>query len=173
MGIFDKAKEAFERAKASDEPVASDEGGTDLGQLDSTPQTDQVPGQTEEVPPEIYVPSDSGAASDSDTTAAPDQSAGESSEQLQPAEPVDQPVSVESSDAMQPSQPPAEPAAAPEPAAPEAAAAPEPETYVVVEGDNLTFIGERFGVSVDALVAANNIENPDLIFPGQVLTIPR
>jgi len=35
----------------------------------------------------------------------------------------------------------------------------------------LTSIAARFNTTVDALVAANRIPNPDLIFAGQVLKI--
>lgn len=58
-------------------------------------------------------------------------------------------------------------------AAAAAAAAPQPETYTVVSGDTLSAIGERYGVSYQAIAQANGIENPDLIYPGQVFTIPR
>ena len=54
-----------------------------------------------------------------------------------------------------------------------AAAAPQPETYTVVSGDTLSAIGERYGVSYQAIAQANGIENPHLIYPGQVFTIPR
>ncbi len=79
--------------------------------------------------------------------------------------------------------PPPEPeaaAAAPEPAAEEAAAsAPEPEpaarTYTVESGDTLWAISERFygdGSKYQIIADASGISNPDLIQPGQVLTIP-
>ncbi|MEZ4609503.1 MAG: LysM domain-containing protein [Caldilineaceae bacterium] len=45
-------------------------------------------------------------------------------------------------------------------------------TYTVVAGDTLAAIAERLGVPLDALVAANQIENPALIQVGQVLVIP-
>lgn len=45
--------------------------------------------------------------------------------------------------------------------------------YVVRRGDTLAKIGVRYGVSVWALVQANNIPNPNLIYPGQVLCIPK
>lgn len=45
-------------------------------------------------------------------------------------------------------------------------------TYTVVEGDTLSEIGERYGVSYQAIAATNGIEDPDLIFPGQELRIP-
>ena len=46
-------------------------------------------------------------------------------------------------------------------------------TYTVRPGDTLSEIAERFGVSLDALIAANpQITDPDRIFPGQVIVIP-
>jgi murein DD-endopeptidase MepM/ murein hydrolase activator NlpD len=45
-------------------------------------------------------------------------------------------------------------------------------SYTVVAGDTLSTIAGRFGVSVDALVALNNISDPSLIRVGQVLLIP-
>lgn len=45
--------------------------------------------------------------------------------------------------------------------------------YTVVQGDTMFFIAQRFGVSLDALIAANpHIPNPSLIFPGDVLCVP-
>lgn len=45
-------------------------------------------------------------------------------------------------------------------------------TYVVVAGDTLSLIAERFSVELDVLVKLNQIENPALIQVGQVLLIP-
>ncbi len=45
-------------------------------------------------------------------------------------------------------------------------------TYVVQPGDNLYRISLRFNTTVGAIVAANNIPNPNLVFVGQVLIIP-
>ena len=45
-------------------------------------------------------------------------------------------------------------------------------TYVVKSGDTLYRIAAKYGVTVQQLVAANNISNPNLIFSGQVLKIP-
>lgn len=44
-------------------------------------------------------------------------------------------------------------------------------TYTVQRGDNLTRIARRFGVTVGYLVNVNNIQNPNLIFPGQILIV--
>ena len=75
---------------------------------------------------------------------------------------------------------PAAPAAAPAVEAPAAAPVAAPKaaagTYTVVPGDSLSLIAARLGVAggYQAIAAANTdiIYNVDLIFPGQVLTIP-
>ncbi|MEM6283598.1 MAG: LysM peptidoglycan-binding domain-containing protein [Chloroflexota bacterium] len=48
----------------------------------------------------------------------------------------------------------------------------ETGTYTVVRGDTLNNIARRFGTTFTAIAQANNLANPNLIFPGQVLTIP-
>lgn len=48
---------------------------------------------------------------------------------------------------------------------------PEKEYYTVKRGDNLTKIAQMFGTTVSQLVAWNNIANPNLIYPGQVLRV--
>ena len=47
-----------------------------------------------------------------------------------------------------------------------------PQTYTVQRGDTLFALARKFGVTVAAIVAANNIVNANLIRTGQVLTIP-
>jgi LysM repeat protein len=69
--------------------------------------------------------------------------------------------------------PPATPAPSPTP--PVVADTPEPPaaaTYVVAPGDSLNSIAVAFGVTPEALAAANGIEDPDVIDVGQVLVIP-
>jgi LysM repeat protein len=44
--------------------------------------------------------------------------------------------------------------------------------YVVKPGDSLGAIAERFGVSMDAIMRANGIDNADLIYVGQKFEIP-
>ncbi len=46
-------------------------------------------------------------------------------------------------------------------------------TYTVKPGDTLSAIGSRFGVSYQALASMNGLANPNLIFAGQVLHLPR
>lgn len=45
-------------------------------------------------------------------------------------------------------------------------------TYVIQAGDTLGAIAARFGVSIDAIAAANGITDPDSIQVNQELTIP-
>jgi LysM repeat protein len=57
--------------------------------------------------------------------------------------------------------------------APEAEATPAPGTpYTVRRGDSAFTIARQFGVSIDDLLAANGIANPNHVEAGQVLTIP-
>lgn len=46
-------------------------------------------------------------------------------------------------------------------------------THEVQPGDTLSGIAEQFGVNSMEIDRANGIENPDLIYPGQVFTIPK
>jgi hypothetical protein len=73
--------------------------------------------------------------------------------------------------AEDPLPPPAEAPAPPPPRPPP----PAPRTYTVVSGDTLWAISERFygdGSRYQQIADASGIPNPDLIYPGQVLTIP-
>ena len=45
------------------------------------------------------------------------------------------------------------------------------EYYIVQSGDNLTKIANRYGTTVNQLVAWNNIANANLIYPGQKLRV--
>lgn len=49
----------------------------------------------------------------------------------------------------------------------------EDEVYIVQSGDMLSAIAARFGVSMQAIMDANNLTNPDFVFVGQRLVIPR
>lgn len=46
------------------------------------------------------------------------------------------------------------------------------QVYVVQAGDSLGGIASRFGVTLDELIQANSLTNPDFLFAGQRLTIP-
>ncbi|MEE3064630.1 MAG: LysM peptidoglycan-binding domain-containing protein [Actinomycetota bacterium] len=82
-----------------------------------------------------------------------------------------------------PAQPVAEPApdpmsgpvgGTPDPA-PHAAPEPAPRTYTVVSGDTMWAIAERYygdGSKYQVIADASGVADPDLLHPGQVLTIP-
>ncbi len=69
-----------------------------------------------------------------------------------------------------PTLPPASPTTAPIVTPTQAAGG--PQEYTVQAGDTLGAIAAQFGVTVDAIVQANNIADPNLIVPGDTLTIP-
>jgi lysozyme len=48
----------------------------------------------------------------------------------------------------------------------------EQKTYVVQQGDTLFKIALRFGITLESLETANNITDPNKVYPGQVLKIP-
>ncbi len=50
--------------------------------------------------------------------------------------------------------------------------APSQCVYVIKPGDTLSLIAGRFGVSLNALVSANQISDPNYIYVGQTLHIP-
>jgi LysM repeat protein len=79
----------------------------------------------------------------------------------------DEPVQAPPPPAPAPTTPTPEPEPEPEPT-------PEPtqQTYEVQQGDTLWQIAQRFGVTVEAIVEANGLEDPDRIAPGQQLVIP-
>jgi LysM repeat protein len=83
------------------------------------------------------------------------------------AEPEVVPAAVEETKAA--------PAPAEAPAPPPPPPPPAPRTYTVVSGDTLWAISERFygdGNRYQQIADASGVSNPDLIHPGQVLTIP-
>jgi LysM repeat protein len=58
---------------------------------------------------------------------------------------------------------------------PEPSETPTPEgpiTYVVEEGDSLASIADQFGVTIDQLIAANNLVDPNNIGVGSQLIVP-
>ena len=62
------------------------------------------------------------------------------------------------------------PSNTPEPATPTATAA--PGQYIVQAGDTLDSIATAHNTTVAAIVQLNSIDNPSLIYPGQVLQVP-
>ena len=46
------------------------------------------------------------------------------------------------------------------------------QTYTIQQGDTLSYIAGQFGVTVEAIVTANGLANPDAIQAGQKVIIP-
>lgn len=51
--------------------------------------------------------------------------------------------------------------------------APQYTTYVIRSGDTLSEIAQRFGTTIATLQALNNIQNPNLIYAGNTIRIPK
>ncbi len=49
---------------------------------------------------------------------------------------------------------------------------PTPTVHIVEPGEALSLIAERYGVSIQAILQANHLDDPDNIFAGQQLLIP-
>lgn len=45
-------------------------------------------------------------------------------------------------------------------------------TYRVQRGDVLSLIAQRYGTTIDVIVTLNNLLSPNLVYPGQLLTVP-
>jgi LysM repeat protein len=82
-------------------------------------------------------------------------------------------ASASTSSAPASSAPPAPPAssAPPATAAPSSPAA-SGQKYVVEPGDTLSAIAEKFGVTMQQIIDANRLQNPDVLLVGQELIIP-
>jgi LysM repeat protein len=110
----------------------------------------------------LYAANGAAWSSKTDTAEPPPPEPEAAAPQVEPAA-VEEPA---------PAPPPAEAAPAPPPPPPPP---PAPRTYTVVSGDTLWAIAERFygdGSKYQVIANASGISNPDLIHPGQVLTIP-
>ena len=46
------------------------------------------------------------------------------------------------------------------------------QQYTVVSGDTLTGIAQRYGVTIESIIEANGLTNPNNLSVGQVLLIP-
>ncbi len=45
-------------------------------------------------------------------------------------------------------------------------------THIIQEGESLWEISKRYGKELALIIEANNIQNPDIIYPGQIIIIP-
>jgi murein DD-endopeptidase MepM/ murein hydrolase activator NlpD len=75
---------------------------------------------------------------------------------------------------LPPTRGPGTPAVVPTPDAPHGGPTPrdQAEQYMVQGGDTLGTIADRYSVSLESLMAANGLSDPNLLSVGQVLTIP-
>src|SRR5215216_1812459 len=69
--------------------------------------------------------------------------------------------------------PPASPAPAPAAAPAPTPPAPPAGSYTVQPGDTLSGIATALGTSIEALMQANNLPDPDTLMVGQVLVVPQ
>ncbi len=94
-----------------------------------------------------------------------------------PTNPAPSPAPSPPGALLQPAVSSASPLASPQPlvspAAPSPSPATQPESYIVREGDTLSGIAERFGTTVEALLQANRLTDPNQIESGRRLIIPR
>jgi len=48
-----------------------------------------------------------------------------------------------------------------------------PRYYVVRPGDTIVSIADRYGLEIDDLLNLNRLENPNIIYPGQILRLTK
>jgi LysM repeat protein len=86
--------------------------------------------------------------------------------------PVATPSAAPSAGATATVAPTATPAPTPSGPTPQPTPSPTPFEYVVKPGDSITRIAARFGVTPESIIELNELRNPNLIVPDQVLLIP-
>ena len=48
-----------------------------------------------------------------------------------------------------------------------------PRYYVVRPGDSLSSIADRYGLEINELLTLNNFDDPNVIYPGQIIRLTR
>ena len=48
-----------------------------------------------------------------------------------------------------------------------------PRYYVVRPGDTVITIADRYGLELDDILSLNRLENPNIIYPGQILRLTK
>ncbi len=48
-----------------------------------------------------------------------------------------------------------------------------PRYYVVRPGDTILSIADRYGLEIENLLALNRLEDPNIIYPGQILRLTK
>ncbi|MDI2035722.1 LysM peptidoglycan-binding domain-containing protein [Paenarthrobacter nitroguajacolicus] len=128
--------------------------------------SEQQPVSTEQAAAPEAVPSVPAADA---ASAAPSQDA-QAAPTAAPAAAADVPAAAPAAEPVAQAAPATETAPVAEPAAP-AAPAGDPNLYTVASGDTVGTIAARFGVDVNAMLAANGLGAYSVIVPGQVLKL--
>lgn len=147
----------------------------------SAPPAPAAPAQDAKpaAPPAPAVPAQDAKPGAPATPAEPPKPAAQGPQAAEPAKPEAVPAPTAPAAPAAPaeqSQPTPPPAAAVETVtveqAPAAPAASQGQTYTIARGDSLTRIAKKFGVSVKAIMEANNMKDADRLEAGATLTIP-
>lgn len=48
-----------------------------------------------------------------------------------------------------------------------------PRYYVVRPGDSIVSIADRYGLEINEILALNKLEDPNIIYPGQILRLTK
>ena len=48
-----------------------------------------------------------------------------------------------------------------------------PRYYIVRPGDTVASIADRYGLELESLLGLNRLENPNIIYPGQILRLTK
>ncbi|MFF1250898.1 LysM peptidoglycan-binding domain-containing protein [Pseudarthrobacter sp. NPDC058329] len=107
----------------------------------------------------------------SGTSSGAGQDQGAASADAPAAAPAAAPPPAETPADVPPAPPAVEQAPAPEPPAAPAAPAPDANLYTVAPGDTVGAIAGRFGVDMNAMLAANGLSAYSIIVPGQTLVL--
>lgn len=167
------------QAPQTQAPPASPTRPAPTQQQNSPPQQQTAPPQQQTAPPQNQTapaqqpspaqPSQPPATQQAPTQ--PPQPQPTQPQQGQPPQPVT-PQQVPAQQAQQPNPEPAKPAATTATPVSAPAPAPSPSIYQVQAGETLSQIAQEHGTTVDAIVQANGIQDPNLIRIGQELLIP-
>jgi 2',3'-cyclic-nucleotide 2'-phosphodiesterase (5'-nucleotidase family)/LysM repeat protein len=111
-------------------------------------------------------------AADPAPDAAQDREPGPTPQQTKPQQPAPQQPAPQQTAPQQPApQQPAQQQTAPQQPAPQKPASGQ-RVHIVKKGDTLWAIARKYGTTWQKLAEINQLENPDLIFPGQRILLP-
>lgn len=139
----------------------------------------KIPGSDSQATGSTTSPSAPGTGSDTYTVQAGDtlgriaQRFGTTADALASANGITNPDSIKVGQVLKlPGASSAAPETSDEPASGEETETADGNSHVVAQGETLSTIAKRYGVTVQQILTANNITNPDRIYVGQKLIIP-